>query len=322
MTTIRKYAGLLRPQRRAEWSIGIYEGESPLELAPPKQRATSAVITRHSLRGLRAHGVSDPFMVRRGNDWFMFFEVDSRESGRGEIGLAASHDTVSWHFEGIVLREPFHLSYPHVWEFDGAHYMLPETSACGAVRLYKADPFPARWRFHAELVRGNLVDATPVRHGDKWWLMALEGFGSNDAFVIFFADRLEGPWHPHPLNPILSLNKRDTRPAGRVVPFQGSMIRFAQDCERHYGRMVKAFQVEELTTTTYAERLVGGDAILRPTGHGWNATGMHHVDAHQVGPHRWLAAVDGRRTVWRWPLYERAVERVRRYDTGRRPPVG
>jgi len=316
MSTIRKYAGLLRPQRRAEWSIGIYEGASPLELAPLERLGTSAVLTRHSLRGLRAHGVADPFMVRRGDDWFMFFEVDSLESGRGEIGLAASHDTISWHFEGIVLREPFHLSYPHVWEFEGAHYMLPETSAFGAVRLYKADPFPTCWKFHAELVRGNLVDATPVRHGGKWWFMALEGFGSHDAFVIYFTDRLEGPWQPHPLNPILSHDKRHARPAGRIVFVQGSMIRFAQDYEKHYGRLVHAFRVEELTTTSYVEKSIG-DPVLRPAGHGWNASGMHHVDAHQLGPNRWLAAVDGRRTVRRWPLHERAVERVRRYDAGR-----
>lgn len=317
MSTIRKYAGLLRPQRRAEWSIGIYEGASPLKLAPLEGLGTSAVITRHSLSGPIAHGVADPFMVRQHNEWFMFFEIDSRESGRGEIGLAVSRDTVSWQFEGIVLKEPFHLSYPHAWEFEGAHYMLPETGACGAVRLYKADPFPTGWKFHAELVRGNLVDATPVRHDDKWWLMALEGLGTHDAFVIYFADRLEGPWRPHPLNPILSHDRRHARPAGRLINFQGSMVRFTQDYERQYGRLVNAFQVEELTTTSYVEKPIGGGPILRPTGRSWSASGMHHVDAHQTSPNRWLAAVDGRRTVRRWPLYERALVRLGRYHLAR-----
>ena len=256
-------------------------------------------------------------MVRPRDDWFMFFEVESRESGRGEIGLATSADTVSWHFEGIVLKEPFHLSYPHVWEFEGAHYMLPETSACGAVRLYKADPFPTCWRFHAELARGNFVDPTPLRHGDKWWLFALDGFGSDDALVIYFADRLEGPWQPHKHNPIRSHDRRHARPAGRIVSLQGKLIRFAQDYEQYYGRMVSAFQIQELTTTSYVESPIGGQPILRPTGRGWNATGIHHVDAHQLGPNRWLAAVDGRRTVRGWPLYERAMERVCRHHAGR-----
>jgi hypothetical protein len=32
--------------------------------------------------------------------------------------------------------------------------------------------------------------------------------------------------------------------------------------------------------------------VLVPDGSGWNASGMHHVDAHQVGE-SWLACVDG-----------------------------
>ena len=29
------------------------------------------------------------------------------------------------------------------------------------------------------------------------------------------------------------------------------------------------------------------------TGNGWNAAGMHHVDAHQQPDGKWLACVDG-----------------------------
>jgi hypothetical protein len=35
--------------------------------------------------------------------------------------------------------------------------------------------------------------------------------------------------------------------------------------------------------------------ILEATGSGWNATGMHYVDAIEVETGRWLAAVDGAR---------------------------
>ncbi len=47
------------------------------------------------------------------SNWFTFFEVLSREYGRGEIGLAASVDGFEWQYRQIVLREPFHLSYPN-----------------------------------------------------------------------------------------------------------------------------------------------------------------------------------------------------------------
>ena len=38
----------------------------------------------------------------------------------------------------IVLAEPFHLSYPYVFEWQGSHYMIPESGAAKSVRLYRA----------------------------------------------------------------------------------------------------------------------------------------------------------------------------------------
>jgi hypothetical protein len=120
------YLRLLLPRRRAEWAIGIYSGPSPLEMKPHPMLASLPVLTRKSLTAMKASGVADPFMVRHGEGWCMFFEIENQRSGRGEIGLARSFDAISWEFDRVVLKEPFHLSYPHVFEFDGAHYMLPE----------------------------------------------------------------------------------------------------------------------------------------------------------------------------------------------------
>jgi hypothetical protein len=268
-------------------------------------------LTPDSLGGIKADGVADPFMVRCGHEWLMFFEIENRASGRGEIGLATSGDALSWRFEGIVLKEPFHLSYPHVWEADGSYYMLPESGAAGAVRLYKANSFPFEWTFRGELIHGDLVDATPFYHAGRWWIMALEGFRRRDAFVIYFADRLEGPWYPHSRNPIVENDRRASRPAGRMISYGGALIRFAQDDSEHYGRMVLPFAIEELTPYSYAERPIGDGPILGPGGSGWNATGMHHMDAHELGPNEWIACVDGRRTVWRWPVTRRLAARYR-----------
>ena len=313
MVTVANYAQLLRPQQRAEWSIGIYTGPTPFDLTAHPSLGLRPVLGPKSLGAVKADGVADPFMVRSGQDWLMFFEIENRVSGRGEIGLATSRDALSWSFQGIVLKEPFHLSYPHVWEFEGAWYMLPEAAASGAVRLYKAESFPMQWKLHAELIRGDLVDATPFRHGNRWWIIAMDGFRRNDAMVIYHADRLEGPWHPHPANPISQNNRRTARPAGRMITYDGSLIRFTQDYEEHYGRMVRAFRIEELTPQRYVESPVGDGEILGPSGQGWNASGMHHIDAHRLGPDQWLACVDGRRTTRRWPLVDRVAARLTGY---------
>jgi len=311
MAKLADYLRLLLPEQRAQWSIGIYVGSSPFTLAPHPLLNTRPALTASSLGRLKADGVADPFMVRYGDTWCMFFEIENRMTGKGEIGLATSRDTVSWQFKGVVLKEPFHLSYPHVFEHEGSFYMLPECAASGAVRLYKAEAFPLQWKFYTELLRGDIVDATPFRHAERWWIIGLDGFRRRDAMVIYHADQLEGPWIAHAANPITTNNRRNARPAGRMLAYDGKLIRLAQDYETAYGRSVSAFSVEELSPDRYLERPINEDeTLLQPAGSGWNASGMHHIDACQTENGQWIACVDGRRTVWKWPVLDRFAARL------------
>ena len=312
MPQFADYLRLMLPRRRAQWSIGIYVGATPLQLAPHPAIGSEPVLTPQSLDGIKASGVADPFMMRHGQGWLMFFEVENLLSGRGEIGLATSPDALSWRFEGIVLKEPFHLSYPHVWECDGAFYMLPESSGAGSLRLYKSTSFPFDWKFHKELMQGRIADATPFHHEGRWWMFALEGFRESDLMNIYYAEHPEGPWRGHSANPVLRGNRRAARPAGRVIRHEGALIRFAQDYEGVYGRAVRAFGIDQLTPETFVEHAIGAPEILGPSGRGWNATGMHHIDAHQRGPGDWIACVDGRRTVPYLPVLDVIRSRIHR----------
>jgi len=310
--TLTSYLRLLRPEQRAQWSIGIYAGPTPFDLAPYPSPESQPVLGPRSLGSIRADGVADPFMVRYGQDWLLFFEVENRLSGRGEVGLATSGDAISWQFQGIVLRESFHLSYPQVLESDGSWYMLPEAASSGTARLYKAESFPASWRLRTLLVDAALVDPTIFFHADRWWMLALQGFRQQDALVLYYADLLEGPWQPHPANPILLNDRRAARPAGRTIAYNGSLIRFSQDYTTYYGRSVRAFRIEELSPDRYVEREIENREILCASGLGWNATGMHHIDAHELGPNAWIACVDGRQTRTRWPILDSVVRRMMR----------
>jgi hypothetical protein len=60
-----------------------------------------------------------------------------------------------------------------------------------------------------------------------------------------------------------------------------------------YGHGARAFEIYQLTTRSYKERLVPMHPPIVADGSGWNADGMHQVSPLRVGPHRWLAAVDG-----------------------------
>ncbi len=102
-----------------------------------------------------------------------------------------------------------------------------------------------------------------------------------------------GPWLEHPKSPIIEGDDYIARPAGRVLVLRDRVVRYAQDCFPSYGIQVRAFEITELTTGGYREREVSESPILRASGAGWNASGMHHIDPHFVGDGQWIACVNG-----------------------------
>jgi len=280
------------------WSIGIYSGESPLHLRPLGE-VQNPVLTAEHVSDVDASFLADPFMVRSGDLWYMFFEVMNR--GRddcGEIGLATSPDCATWQYHKVVLREPYHLSYPCVFQSQGEFWMIPETVDAAAIRLYRADPFPERWIFVSELVRGRFADSTIVQFQNKWWLFTCPSPRQHDTLSLYMADEFAGPWREHPQSPLIVGDRRKARPGGRVIVNGGKIIRYAQDCFPIYGSRVRAFEILELSPTSYREQEAAGSPVLAPDGPDWNACGMHDIDPH---PNRegWIACVDGLHRDWR-----------------------
>ena len=283
-----------RPSADQIWSIGIYEGESLLQLAPSR-RWPSPVLTRESVTDVPAVFVADPFLVFGPDVCHMFLEVMNWRTGKGEIGWATSRNFGHWQYQRVVLAEPFHLSYPYVFEWQSDYYMVPETHQAEAVYLYRATDFPTGWVRAATLLDGAyFADASPFAHEGRWWMFVdASSDSAHDTLRLFGAESLLGPWREHPASPIISSDARCARPAGRVVCFGSRPIRFAQNCSDDYGLDVRAFEILQLTPTSYAERPLEGHPILAATETGWNARGMHHIDPVKLPTGTWLAAVDG-----------------------------
>lgn len=292
------YSGITRGipftgKEPADWAIGVYVGESPFDLAPPRN-VRNPVLTAADVSDVPARFLADPFMAQENNTWYMFFEVLNEHTDQGDIGLATSPDGLRWTYKQIVLDEPFHLSYPYVFKWQDTYYMVPESGEADSIRLYQATNFPIEWSLVATLLDGRYyLDSAIFRFADRWWLFTTPT-ADNDTLLLFYADDLLGPWIEHPQNPIIEANAHIARLAGRVLVFDGRLIRYTQDDKPVYGRLVQAFEITELTTTRYAEEPVSGNPILAPGKSGWNARGMHHIDPHQLDAARWIACVDGR----------------------------
>ncbi|MCB8985997.1 MAG: hypothetical protein H6659_19365 [Ardenticatenaceae bacterium] len=275
-----------------QWSLGLYAGKSPFDLKPIDS-VGNPIITADDVTDVKAGFVADPFLVHQDERWYLFFEVLDLATQRGVLAMADSVDGLDWTYRQVVLAEPYHLSYPHVFNWNGRIYMMPETPT-DSVFLYRAVEFPLVWEREATLIeRAGAADSTPFFYQDHWWMLV--GTVSNDTLYLYHANTPLGPWTEHPMSPLLQNEPRYSRPGGRVFTYDGRLYRVAQDGLLRYGHQLHLIEITELTTTTYAERLVEPSPWLAPGNAAWNSHGMHQVDLLPNGVGQWLACVDGYR---------------------------
>jgi hypothetical protein len=203
---------------------------------------------------------ADPFIVKKDNKTYIFFEELIYSKGKGDISvLEIDSETNSYSTPVTVLDKPYHLSYPFLYEWEDEIYMIPESSANKTIELYKATNFPYEWELEKVLIDDiNAVDATVIHYNNKFWMFAnvfIDGSSSLDELHIFYANSLFGEWQSHTMNPVVS-NASSARPAGNIYLKDGNLIRPSQNCSFSYGYSVKFNKIVELTEDTYSEELI------------------------------------------------------------------
>ena len=283
------YDNYLAP--KAEWSIGIYRSESYEPMNFSGEHFHNPVLTKDDISDTKAGFIADPFLFYENNTFYLFFEVYNTITLQGDIGLAESNDCTNWSYKKIVLDEPFHLSYPCVFEYNNEYYMIPETNAVKAIRLYKADNFPYNWSFVKTIASGgNFADNTIFYFNSTWWLFTETD--NNDVLRLYYSDSLFGLWEEHPLSPIISGDSNITRPGGNVIIFNNRIFRFAQDDYPNYGNQIWAFEITTLTKQDYKEEKIDEKPFLKGYDK-WNEQGIHQISICRIANNNWVAAIDG-----------------------------
>ena len=166
----------------------------------------------------------------QGRDFVFVEELDHRRD-KGIISCLEFSDHGPTGPARPVLEQPWHLSYPFLIEDGGEIFMVPESSANKTVDLYRAVRFPDRWTKEATLLDGiEASDATIIRNDDTYFMFAStrNGAGSySDTLSIFRSPKLQGPWKPHPCNPVL-IDQSGARPAGNMIMCDGRIWRPVQ----------------------------------------------------------------------------------------------
>ncbi len=253
------------------WNVGVLDAPivSLLQARPIPEPRWLKSPRRHEF-------YADPFAILRGGKPTFFCERLDYRTGRGCI---VSFDADAPGQERSVDIGPaVHRSYPYLLESEGRLFCIPETSEANEVALYEVERFPDRWRRVATLISGlSLIDVTPFRYQDRWWLTASlpASRGANCELHVYFAATLLGPWRPHPANPV-KVDLRSARPGGTPFWKDGALYRPAQDCTGRYGRRVVINRVVTLTERVFEEQYA---ATVEPPCTGRYTGGLHTVSA-------------------------------------------
>jgi hypothetical protein len=224
--------------------------------------------------------LADPFVVRRDGRDICFVEDFSEERGRGCI---SAYELRERHAErlGEAIVEPFHMSFPFLFEHQGDLYLVPETSEAGQIRLYRCSGFPLRWDLVGCLMDDvHAVDTMLVERGGSWWLLTnLSREGHSDHSSELFLFRGESPvgrdWTPCRANPVVVDPTRGRN--GGLLHDGADLFRVAQrQGFRRYGAGLSINRVTAMTTSGYQEEQ---EATIEPEFFP-GLLGTHHLHGH------------------------------------------
>lgn len=222
---------------------------------------------------------ADPFLHSRGGRTYCFVEDFVCRTNRAHItALEIAGTKVIEH--GIAVKEPFHLSFPFLFQYEGELYMCPECLQSGQIRIYRCVEFPLKWELQAVVMEGvSAADTMLFEKEGKWWMLtSFDESGTDDygsELYLFSADSpLATNWTPHPQNPI-RIDARGGRNAGLIVDGE-KLFRLAQrQGFDQYGQGLMVFEVKTITESTYVEELV---SEINPTFRK-GLRGTHHLSS-------------------------------------------
>ncbi|HVL76502.1 MAG TPA: hypothetical protein VM406_10850 [Noviherbaspirillum sp.] len=206
---------------------------------------------------------ADPFVVQYQGQYAVFIEECEYADSTGYLSVIGfNRDGAPLLPPRPIMKRPYHLSYPFVFEDGGTLYMIPESAENEAISIYRCRSFPDEWEFVMNLLeRVTAYDSTIWRHNGRYWLFATvcenrEASSWDEVFLYHSDSLLSRNWIAHPCNPIVS-DVRCARPAGRIFEHRGAWYRPAQDCSRRYGGAIDVRRIEAIDEHTYREVSAG-----------------------------------------------------------------
>lgn len=222
------------------WNVAVRQGSpglilenqtKPFELIPNSWRSWEA----------------DPFPIEHNGTLYIFAEIFDYLKRRGRIGYTRLIKG-KWQPWKIVIDEPFHMSYPNVFEYKGEIYMIPETSADRTLRLYKAVNFPDQWEL-AKVIEHDIAFVDTTLFLGKSGMCAITSEISNYPTQVDMMLVFDENWNILSKTAIQEERTEFSRCAGNVISLNNRRIRVSQNCDGHYGKGMIFSELNEQTLT-------------------------------------------------------------------------
>lgn len=204
---------------------------------------------------------ADPCLIEYNSKNYIFVEELKYNNRKGVIRCMPFTNPAGIEEGKVIIEEPYHLSFPFVFEYLNDYYMLIEASQNKTIDLYKCLEFPYTWTKHKNIMMDiKAVDSTICYSYNKWWLFTNiapgPGTSCNDELHIFYTDDpVNGEWISHPLNPVVE-GAGFCRNAGKLFEHHGKLYRPSQICVGRYGAGININEVVKLNVSQYEERCV------------------------------------------------------------------
>ena len=229
----------------------------------------------------RRYVAADPFLFTENSRIYLFAELYDKKEGRGKLGYAVFDGTrfSDWR---VVISEPYHLSYPNIFRYQNAIYMIPEANESGSLYAYRAVSFPDKWEKCSPLISGRrLVDTTFLDLNGKHWMFTYDIVPESNKKLYRCSVTEDGVVEPESWR-CISENDADARPGGNFFEDHGTWIRVSQDCAQDYGAGLVFSRVAVCNEHDYAEQQI---LHLSPENVKINkhfVTGLHTYNANET----------------------------------------
>lgn len=237
--------------------------------------------------------LADPFVIENNGENFIFVEDLFYSDKKGRISVIKVNEQ-SYDFQGVVLEEDFHLSFPFVFKDGDDIYMIPETCNNSDIRLYKSAQFPLKWEFEMQLMSDvDAADTMLFKKDDIWFMFtnicSAKMKDHQSELHIFYSDDFKsGKWLPiESGNPVIFSPLKGRN--GGFFTHRGVLYRINQvHGQSHYGKSFKVNEIVMLSKDRYVEKEV---SLIEPN-FKESSTSTHHFNANDQ-----VAVVDLARSV-------------------------